>query len=56
MGIQRHCDRHQLEPDAGQSVVYEEGKSYGITVKAEATDADGDKATDSVSFRPDPER
>ncbi|MEZ5529036.1 MAG: hypothetical protein R3E57_03700 [Porticoccaceae bacterium] len=35
--------------DAGQSVVYEEGKSYGITADAETTDADGDKATDSAS-------
>ncbi|MEZ5529044.1 MAG: hypothetical protein R3E57_03740 [Porticoccaceae bacterium] len=26
--------------DVGQSVVYEEGKSYGITADAETTDAD----------------
>jgi len=35
--------------DAGQSVTYEEGKSYGITAEAETTDADGDKASDSAS-------
>ena len=34
--------------DAGQSVTYEEGKSYGITAEAETTDADGDKASDSA--------
>ncbi|MEZ5529038.1 MAG: hypothetical protein R3E57_03710 [Porticoccaceae bacterium] len=35
--------------DAGQSVVYEEGKSYGITKPTGPSDADGGQATDSAS-------